>query len=188
MNDLYLKVKDVQLVETRDLDAFSSEAKTVKHWLIKTDFSDSDISVKVNPNKPKVEVLILDEHDESIKKLLLTILKMSYVDLESAFGARDLDSILRAHTISEIQKMYDDWKKPKVGDEVKCDVGYGFNGIILDIFKRDGEEYASLLVKDEESVSVHLLSDVEKTSRHFDNIGIGALAEYMGAKGNSFYF
>ena len=39
MSNLYLKVKDVQLIETREFDAFSEEPKTVEHWLIKTDFS-----------------------------------------------------------------------------------------------------------------------------------------------------
>lgn len=184
MSDLYLKVKDVQLVETRDLDALSSEAKTAKHWLIKTDFSNSDISVKVNPNKPKVEVLILDEHDEGTMKLLLAVCKMDYDSLMKVFGVGNLAAILHNHTISEIQKRYDDWKKPKVGDEVNCIVGYGFKGIILDIFKRGENEYAAILVKDDDSVSQHLLSDVEKTGRHFDNISVDALAEYMGAKSN----
>ena len=188
MSNLYLKVKDVQLIETREFDAFSEEPKTVKHWLIKTDFANSDISVKINPENPKIEVVDLDEHDEGIKKFLLTLWKMSYIDLESAFGTRDLESIWRKHTISEIQKMYEDWKKPKVGDEVKCDLGYiSFKAIILDTFNRDGKEYATLLVKNDEGVSQHPLSDVEKTGRHFDNISISALAEYMGAKGNSLH-
>lgn len=183
MSNLYLKVKDVQLIETSEFEPFSEELRPVKHWLIKTDFANSDISVKVNPENPKVEVLDLDEHDKCVGKLLLTICKMSYADLESAFGVRNLDNLLQVHAISEIQKMYDDWKKPKVGDEVNYDFGYGsFKAIILDIFKRDEKEYATLLVKSDEGVSQHLLSDVEKTGRHFDNISIGALAEYMGAK------
>lgn len=184
MSNLYLKVKDVQLIETREFDAFSEEPKTVKHWHIKTDFANSDISVKINPENPKIEVVDLDAHDKGVGKLLLVICKMSYADLESAFGVRNLDNLLQEHTISDIQKMYDDWKKPKVGDEVECIVGYGLKGIILDIFKRDGDEYVTLLVKNDESVSQHRLSNVEKTGRHFDNISIDALAEYMGAKSN----
>ena len=188
MNNLYLKVKDVQLIETREFDAFSEEPKTVKHWLIKTDFSNSDISVKVNPDKPKIEVVDLDKHDKCIGELLLSICRMTYDGLESAFGTRNLENVLREHTISEIQKMYDDWKKPKVGDEVDVVVGYGFKGIILDIFKRGENEYTTLLVKNDESVSQCPLSNVEKTGRHFDDISIDALAEYVGAKNNSFPF
>lgn len=188
MSNLYLKVKDVQLIETREFDAFSEEPKTVKHWLIETDFANGDISVKINPENPKIEVVDLDEHDKGVGKLLLTICKMSYADLESAFGVRNLDNLLREHTISEIQKMYENWKKPKVGDEVECIVGYSFKGIILDIFKRGENEYATLLVKDDEAVSQHPLSNVEKTGRHFNDISINALAEYMGAKGNSLHF
>lgn len=135
-----------------------------------------------------VKVFDLEDYEESIKKLLLSICKMSYENLESAFGERNLENILSKYTFSEIREKYDDWKKPKVGDEVECDFGYGFKAIILDIFKRDGKEYATLLVKNDESVSLHPLSDVKKTGQHFDNIRIGALAEYMGAKGNSLHF
>ena len=191
MSNLYLKVKDVQLIETREFDAFSEEPKTVKHWLIKTDFANGDISVKINPENPKIEVVDLDERDKRTGELLLSICRMTYDGLESAFGTRCLENVLREHTISEIQKMYEDWKKPKVGDEVECKVGkvgYGFKAIILDIFKRGENEYATLLVKNDESVSQHPLSDVEKTGRHFDNISIDALAEYMGAKVNSLHF
>lgn len=188
MSNLYLKVKDVQLIETREFEPFSEEPKTVKHWLIKSDFANSDISVKVNPENPKVEVVDLDEHDRGVGKLLLTICKMSYADLESAFGVRCLDNLLQEHTISEIQKMYDDWKKPKVGDEVKVSMGRTFTGIILG-FKKYGEsEYVVFMGKGVSAFSECPLSKVEKTGRHFDNISIDALAEYTGAKSNSLHF
>ena len=180
MSNLYLKVKDVQLIETREFDAFSEEPKTVKHWLIKTDFANSDISVKINPENPKVEVVDLDKHDEDIKKFLLTLWKMSYIDLESAFGARDLESIWRKHTISEIQKMYDDWKKPKVGDEIQVTLARTFRGIILG-FKKYGEtEYVVFLAKGKSTFSECPLSQAIKTGRHFDNISLETLAEYVG--------
>lgn len=131
-----------------------------------------------------VKVFNLEDYDEGIKKLLLSICKMSYDSLESVFGERNLENILSKYTFGEIREKYDDWKKPKVGDEVECEVGYSFKAIVLDIFKRDGKECATLLVKNDESVSLHPLSDVEKTGRHFDNISIDALAEYMGAKSN----
>lgn len=182
MSNLYLKVNDVQLIETREFDAFSEKPKTVKHWLIKTDFSNSDISVKLNPENPKVEVLDLDEHDKGVGKLLLAICKMSYADLESAFGVRNLDNLLHEHTISEIQKMYEDWKKPKVGDEIQVMLARTFRGIVLD-FKKYGEtEYVVFLAKGGSAFSECPLSQAIKTGRHFDNISIDALAEYVGAK------
>lgn len=185
MSNLYLKVKDIQLIETREFDAFSEEPKTVKHWLIKTDFANSDISVKINPENPKIEVVDLDEHDEGIKKFLLALWEMSYIDLESAFGTRDLESIWRKHTISEIQKMYDDWKKPKVGDEVKVSMGRTFTGIILGIKKYGETEYVVFVAKGKSAFSECPLSKAEKTGRHFDDISIDALAEYTGAKNDS---
>ena len=188
MSNLYLKVKDVQLIETHEFEPFSEEPKTVKHWLIKTDFANGDISVKINFDKPKIEVVDLDKHDKCIGELLLSICKMSYADLESAFGVRNLDNLLQEHTISEIQKMYDDWKKPKVGDEVKVSMGRTFTGIILG-FKKYGEtEYVVFMAKDKSAFSECPLSKVEKTGRHFDDISIDALAEYVGAKKNSFVF
>jgi hypothetical protein len=180
MSNLYLKVKDVQLIETREFDAFSEEPKIVKHWLIKTDFANSDISVKVNPDKPKIEVVNLDEHDKSIGKLLLSICKMSYDSLESAFGARNLENILREHTISEIQKMYDDWKKPKVGDEVQVLLARTFTGIVIGFKKYGDTEYVVFLAKNGIAFSECPLPQAIKTGRHFDNISIETLAEYVG--------
>lgn len=185
MSNLYLKVKDIQLIETREFDAFSEEPKTVKHWLIKTGFANSDISVKINPEKPKIEVVDLDEHDEDIRKLLLTICKMSYADLESAFGERNLDSLLQKYTISEIREKYEAWKKPKVGDEVKVSMGRTFTGIILGIKKYGETEYVVFVAKGKSAFSECPLSKAEKTGRHFDDISIDALAEYTGAKNDS---
>lgn len=176
MSNLYLKVKDVQLIETREFDAFSEEPKTVNHWLIKTDFSNSDISVKINPENPKIEVVDLDEHDEGIKKFLLTLWEMSYIDLESAFGTRDLESIWRKHTISEIQKMYDDWKKPKVGDEVK----YGSHtGIVVLLKEVLGEENALVLLRSESTMITAPIASMEKTGRHFEEVTINEIGEYI---------
>ena len=188
MSNLYLKVKDVQLIETREFDAFSEEPKTVKHWLIKTDFANGDISVKINPENPKIEVVDLDERDKRTGELLLSICRMTYDGLESAFGTRCLENVLREHTISEIQKMYENWKKPKVGDEVKVSMARTFTGIIL-AFKKYGEsEYIVFMAKDKSAFSECPLSKAEKTGRHFDDISIDALAEYVGAKNNSFPF
>lgn len=176
MSNLYLKVKDVQLIETREFDAFSEEPKTVKHWLIKTGFSNSDISVKINPENPKIEVVDLDEHDEGVGKLLLTICKMSYADLESAFGVRNLDNLLREHTISEIQKMYDDWKKPKVGDEVR----YGSHtGIVVLLKEVLGEKNALVLLRGEGTMITAPIADMEKTGRQFEEVTINEIGEYI---------
>ena len=175
MSNLYLKVKDVQLIETREFDAFSEDPKTVKHWLIKTDFANGDISVKINPENPKIEVVDLDEHDKGVGKLLLTICKMSYADLESAFDTRDLESIWRKHTISEIQKMYDDWKKPKVGDEVR----YGSHtGIVLLLKEVLGRKSALVLLRGEGTMITAPIADMEKTGRRFEEVTIKELGEY----------
>lgn len=177
MSNLYLKVKDVQLIETREFDAFSEEPKTVKHWLIKTDFSNSDISVRVNPEKPKVEVVDLDEHDEGIRKLLLSICELYNGDLISVFGARNISSILHDHTISEVQKMYDDWKKPKVGDEVR----YGSHtGIVIWLKEILGEKNALLLLRCEGTTITAPIASMEKTGRHFEKATIKELGEYTG--------
>ena len=178
MSNLYLKVKDVQLTETREFDAFSEEPKTVKHWLIKTDFANSDISVKVNFENPKVEVLDLDEHDESIRELLLSICKMSYDNLKSAFGDWNLDSILRKHTISEIQKMYDDWKRLKVGDEVV----YGSHiGMVIWLKEILGEKNALLLLRCEGTTIIAPIASMEKTGRHFEEATLKELGEYTSS-------
>lgn len=176
MSNLYLKVKDVQLIETREFDAFSEEPKTVKHWLIKTDFANGDISVKINFDKPKIEVVDLDKHDKCIGELLLSICKMSYNNLESAFGTRNLENVLREHTISEIQKMYDDWKKPKVGDEVR----YGSHtGIVVLLKEVLGEKNALVLLRGEGTMITAPIADMEKTGRQFEEVTINEIGEYI---------
>lgn len=175
MSNLYLKVKDVQLIETHEFEPFSGEPKTVKHWLIKTDFANSDISVKINPENPKIEVVDLDKHDEGVGKLLLTICKMSYADLESAFGVRNLDNLLREHTISEIQKMYENWKKPKVGDEVR----YGSHtGIVFLLKEILGEKNAIVLLRGEGTTITAPIASMKKTGRCFEEVTIKELGEY----------
>lgn len=178
MSDLYIKVDEV------DFDDLPFDDRPRRPRVV-VDGHSIDIPVDAIEG---IQMLDLGKRDEGIKKLLLSICKMSYDSLESVFGERNLENILSKYTFSEIRERYDDWKKPKVGDEVECNFGYGFKAIILDIFKRDEKECATLLVKNDESVSLHPLSDVEKTGRHFDNISISALAEYMGAKGNSLHF
>lgn len=175
MSNMYIKVKDVQLIETREFDAFSEEPKTVKHWLVKTDFSNGDISVKINPEKPKIEVVDLDKHDKRIGELLLSICKMSYNNLESAFGTRNLENVLREHTISEIQKMYDDWKEPKVGDEVI----YGSHtGIVFLLKEVLGKKSALVLLRGEGTMITAPIADMEKTGRCFAEVTIKELGEY----------
>ena len=175
MSNLYLKVKDVQLTETGEFDAFSEEPKTVKHWLIKTDFANSDISVKINPENPKIEVVDLDEHDEGIRKLLRSIGCMSDNAKIEVFGCRQLFYILDAYKISEIREKYDDWKKPKVGDEVR----YGSHtGIVLLLKEVLGRKSALVLLRGEGTMITAPIADMEKTGRRFEEVTIKELGEY----------
>ena len=177
MSNLYLKVKDVQLIETREFDAFSEEPKTVKHWLIKTDFANGDISVKINPENPKIEVVDLDKHDEGIRELLRSVGCMSNNARITVFGCRELSSILEMYKISGIQKMYDDWKKPKVGDEVR----YGSHtGIVLLLKETLGRKSALVLLRGEGTMITAPIADMEKTGRRFEEVTIKELGEYTG--------
>lgn len=175
MSNLYLKVKDVQLIETREFDAFSEEPETVKHWLIKTDFANSDISIKVNPENPKIEVVDLDEHDEGIRKLLRSVGVMSDNDKIDVFGCRSLYYILDAYKISEIREKYNEWKKAKVGDEVK----YGSHtGIVVLLKEVLGEENALVLLRSESTMITAPIASMEKTGRHFEEVTINEIGEY----------
>ena len=182
MSNLYLKVKDVQLVEKNEFEPFSEELKPVKHWLIKADFANSNISVKINPENPKVEVVDLDEHDESIRELLRSVRKMDKNDKIKVFGHADVYSIMDAYTFSEIQKMYDDWKKPKVGDEVR----YGSHtGIVVLLKEVLGEKNALVLLRSESTMITAPIASMEKTGRHFEEVTINEIGEYIVPKKRS---
>ena len=124
------------------------------------------------------QVLDLDEHDESIRKLLLSICRMTYDGLESAFGTRNLENILHDHTISEIREKYDEWKnRPKIGDEVKC---FSHVGIVISYAKIAEKDYVRVLTGGENSIYCFPTDKVKKTSRHFDNVSIEEIGEYLG--------
>ena len=121
-----------------------------------------------------VKVFNLEDYDDGIKKLLLSICKMSYDSLESVFGERNLENILSKYTFGEIREKYEAWgNRPKVGDEVK----YGVHtGLVISYTKK--KDYVRVLANGENSIFCFPSGGVKKTGRNFDNISIGEIGKY----------